>query len=248
MLSWTRVPRLDHQNSAIMSVVTVFVASPLTKIASERRFDKGLSIFQIKQKLEMITGSLTGNMKLHLLDTKDNCVCVMGNDDAMLGAYPVEDYYTIKVEDTDPNQAALNLTDVSQVEKIEMSTEEYETREGSVLAFKKLHKLGRFADGADAAAEEKEEQYGDVAATIKVGDRCLVRSTNKGTVAYVGKTEFEKGYWVGIRLDEPLGKNDGLVKGKRYFQCEAKYGVMVRPTQVAVGDYPEDDFGSDEEM
>jgi len=231
---------------ATMSVVTVFVASQLTKIASERRFDKGLTVFQVKQKLEMITGSMTANMELHLLDDKDAEVCILANDDAMLGSYPVEDYFTIKVVDIDPNQAALNLTDVSQIEKMEMSTEDYNKREGSVLAFKKANKMGRFAEGADAAQREKEEQFGDVAATITVGNRCLVRSTNKGTVAYVGKTEFEKGYWVGIRLDEPFGKNDGTVKGKRYFECENKYGVMVRPTQIVVGDYPEDEF--DEEM
>ena len=51
--------------------------------------------------------------------------------------------------------------------------------------------------------------------TIKVGDRVVVSGSKVGTARYVGSTEFAKGDWVGVELDEPLGKNDGSVKGKR---------------------------------
>lgn len=43
--------------------------------------------------------------------------------------------------------------------------------------------------------------------------------------------------WIGITLDEPVGKNDGTVAGKRYFECGKARGVFVRPDRVEVGEW-----------
>lgn len=50
---------------------------------------------------------------------------------------------------------------------------------------------------------------------FKIGERVLVSGTKPGTLRYLGVTDFAKGDWVGVELDEKLGKNDGAVAGKR---------------------------------
>ena len=37
-------------------------------------------------------------------------------------------------------------------------------------------------------------------------------------------------------MDEPKGKNDGSVQGKKYFSCGENYGMFVRQTQIKILD------------
>ncbi|KAL0970035.1 hypothetical protein UPYG_G00236240 [Umbra pygmaea] len=60
----------------------------------------------------------------------------------------------------------------------------------------------------------------------------VIGKGQRGTVAYVGATLFATGKWVGVILDEPKGKNDGTVQGKRYFKCDENCGIFVRQSQI----------------
>lgn len=197
---------------------------------------------------------------------------VLDEEDKMLGAYPVEDYMRLYVKDTNPHRIKNQYTDVSLVEKFELTEEEYTKRSGmkslckvkdknstisildTVRAFKERNKLGRFSEEAAAKERAIELAYKEAAEHIKVGDRCEVivddeSVRRRGTVRFVGETQFQPGLWVGVQYDEPLGKNDGSVQGVRYFTCPNKYGGFVRPTKVNVGDFPEEDLmDSDDDL
>ncbi|XP_011684340.1 PREDICTED: CAP-Gly domain-containing linker protein 2 isoform X2 [Wasmannia auropunctata] len=65
---------------------------------------------------------------------------------------------------------------------------------------------------------------------LRIGERVIVSSSQgskTGVLRYQGSTEFAGGEWCGVELDEPLGKNDGSVNDKRYFECAPKYGLFA---------------------
>lgn len=62
------------------------------------------------------------------------------------------------------------------------------------------------------------------------------RTPQLGILKYIGTTHFADGEWCGILLDEPCGKNDGSVRGVRYFRCRNKYGIFVHSHKVKRAD------------
>lgn len=80
---------------------------------------------------------------------------------------------------------------------------------------------------------------------IEVGKRCRVggEDEKRGEVMYIGEVEQipgGAGKWIGVKLDEPVGRNDGSLGGKRYWGKEGdpKHSVFVRPERVEVGQWP----------
>ena len=85
---------------------------------------------------------------------------------------------------------------------------------------------------------------------VAVDARCRVggSDTTRGRVAFVGDVAEIPGVgpWIGVILDEPVGKNDGSVGGKRYFDCNSNCGIFVRVDKVEIGDYRP--LGIDQEL
>ncbi|XP_071499016.1 uncharacterized protein [Diadema antillarum] len=70
---------------------------------------------------------------------------------------------------------------------------------------------------------------------INVGQRVEViykGEVHEGTVKYKGGLTNVTGDWVGIELDEPVGKHNGLYKGRQYFSCRNKHGIFVHPSRI----------------
>ncbi|XP_068441692.1 tubulin-folding cofactor B [Clinocottus analis] len=243
-------------DSEMMVVTNPTVNLRLTNTISSfevmRRFNRGISIAELKGKLEMVVGASPSCMDLELFSVSDVLLQKMDDSEALLGSYPVDDNCRIHV--IDKSGQISEFTDVSKVEKFELTDDAYNKRTDSARSFMKKHAVGHFNEEemakkkAESAARHEEQKA--AADALSVGSRCKVQvpqqPTKLGTVMYVGTTDFKPGYWVGVKYDEPLGKHDGTVAGKKYFECENRYGGFVKPLSVTVGDFPEEDYDIDE--
>ncbi|KAI5368186.1 Putative Ubiquitin-like domain, CAP Gly-rich domain, Ubiquitin-like domain superfamily [Septoria linicola] len=225
--------------------------------SSERRISPAWSIAQLKSRLEPITGVPAGCQRLSLKVASQPAQNIEAADEeaTQIGAWPLQAYAELQIVDTRPPGARTNYTDVSSVEKYELPKDEYENRTDSVLAWKKAHKLGRFDPNAPSIEQQKiNTSYREVEERgIKQDARCRLLPEidhRRGIVQYIGDVpEIAGGIgaWIGVKLDEPTGKNDGSVKGQRYFDCQPNYGVFVRAERVEVGDFPVLDEFADED-
>lgn len=109
------------------------------------------------------------------------------------------------------------LEDLSKVEKFNISEEEYSKRPDTVKAFLLKNRLGKYnaaeIEIRETCKRNEEEAQEAAASQLVIGSRCEVRvpsqATRRGVIAYIGPVHFASGAWVGIRYDEPLGKNNG---------------------------------------
>ncbi|KAL4912168.1 CAP Gly-rich domain-containing protein [Aspergillus aurantiobrunneus] len=237
---------------------------------SERRITPTWTVQQVKSKLETMTGVPPSSQRLRLKSPGRPDQWVDG-DNTIIGEWGLMRGSEIEVHDTRPQAARVNFTDLSSVDKYILPTETYENLPNSVLAWKRSQKLGRFDPNApspgdaliEQAKKDKEEVEGRY---ISVSKRAIILPSTpphirRGTVRFVGPVptipypgvdletlgpSVPLPVWVGIELDEPTGKNDGSVNGKRYFMCPNKTGVFVKPEKVEVGDFPP--LGLDDEL
>jgi hypothetical protein len=69
--------------------------------------------------------------------------------------------------------------------------------------------------------------------SLKIGDRIYVNGQWSGIILYIGETTFGSGDWAGVILDDPsLGKTNGIVRGRCYFQTTNNRGIFSRLTKL----------------
>lgn len=226
----------------------------------ELAIDRHATIESLKDKIRAHCGTAVGAMELILRYPDGRDICRLDDESKMVGFYSPQDGWIVHVHDTDPYSLSANggLENVNLVEKYHISDEDYMKRDDNYRKWKseklqadpewtlekELHKND--PDWKPKEAITDDDYMADLVEPMKVGDRCEVSGGRRGEVKYIGKCpELQPGFWVGVAYDEPVGKNDGSVKGTRYFECEMKYGGMVRPNLVEVGDFPEEDLFSD---
>lgn len=225
-------------------------------------FDEDMTVGRVKEKLYKHGGTPSQHQELYLRRGGGDTIFLM-DEGKTLKYYGARNGMEIHVKDTDPHSISLHggLEDVSQVEKYEMDDETYDKLENSVRAQKRREQAKAEAERRErmergeelgAVPEEPEEDVEEVRTNFPLDSRCQVEpGSRRGAVAYVGKVTGMKGVWIGVRLDEPQGMNEGCGKdGTKYFDCPGpKYGCFSKSANVEVGDFPErDPFASDDEF
>lgn len=246
----------DHEQFASLpdGMVAVTVTHQnLKQKMLELRFDLHTTIANLKARLYLHHGTPAESQRLTLRDGGID-ICALDDDSKMLGFYSVQSGMEIFVRDVDPHSISRGggLEDVGLVRKYEMSDEDYDKRQGTVREWIREQ---RAADPSWRPPRPNQTESGPAptmsdAAHITVGARCQVApGARRGIVAFVGAVPelHGEGVWVGVRLDEPLGKNNGTVKGRPIFEAPTGHGTFARPNNVKVGDFPEvlDDLDDD---
>lgn len=224
--------------------------SKTDNIAFDIKFAKSMTVGELKNKLQIITGGSAGTMVVELYKG-EQLMTSLSDDTMMLGALPIEPGMRFHVKDN-------FVWDISDepVEKFVLPEEEYDQKDNTVRSFLKRNRMGKYDEEEqqreDAKRKEKEELMKQKAELCTVGARCQVSvkgcPTRRGTVMYNGPLEGKTGIFIGVKYDEPMGKNDGSMQGHRYFTCPPNYGGFVSPLVVEVGDFPEEDFNLDDEI
>jgi tubulin-folding cofactor B len=198
------------------------------KLQSEIDVSGAIAVSSLRQRLYAMTGFSLQTMKIKV------------------NGIPVEDESQTLAQLSGPNvlidvtgkSEFGDLDDVSAVPKFEIADDDYDKRKGTIRDLKR--RAGIPVKG-EVPQREEPQPVG-----IEPGQRCEVEladgSHHRGIVRYVGKRDGAKGFWVGVELDEPFGKNNGTLNGKTYFECDENFGVFVKPVKVKVGDYPKIDW------
>ncbi|KAL1242761.1 hypothetical protein TSPI_07792 [Trichinella spiralis] len=212
--------------------IDLVVTSDVQTFYSRRRFPLKITVGELKKKVEMLTGIPFSCMTLQIVKP-DGQKLKLFDANETLTDLNISDGTTIHA--IDESQKTANLYEVANVETYSMTDNDYKERKGTVLDFMRQNKLGKYNPNHEKLVP-KEEMEIDLL-DKQVGQRCIVKigdpqEWKRGKIAYIGETDFKPGLWIGVEYDEEVGKHDGSVNGKRYFQCKDKRGAFVRPHLV----------------
>ena len=210
----------------------------------EKRFDTGATLAATKERLYMLTGTPPSDMVLALYQSNDEnapLIGVLSGDAKTLVELGVtQASMRIHVRDLSGKGDLFSEEALAAVPKYVMPDDVYDQRDGTYRQYKKEQ-----AARSPAPVEKTTADYPQ----ILVGARCLIEAGHRGEVVFFGTIKGKDGLFVGVRLDDPMGKNNGSVDGVSYFQAMPKCGIFARPEKIQVGDFPaHDELSSDEEI
>ena len=70
-----------------------------------------------------------------------------------------------------------------------------------------------------------------------INKRCMIDGYDTiGTIRFVGVHVHEGVMRIGVELDSPVGKNNGTIRGHKYFECDTSKGILTAPRKVSLID------------
>lgn len=115
---------MNVEEAHLSEMLEVYVCTKLSEPEiNARRYRRGMTISDLKNKLEMITGRSASTMMLSAYD-KDKLIVKLDDDDSQLGSYPVENGMFLLVDDP-----AFKSFDQDDVDSYKMTKEEYDAKQ-----------------------------------------------------------------------------------------------------------------------
>lgn len=218
-------------------------------VSTSKDFPDNILYNKLCEKLYKLTGIELDDMKIQVAYTDKPDQLIDLNAPTL--DIDLSNVAKIRVLDTNEN-SLINQLRRSETNKndadhnnnnsiFQLSEEEYLRKKNSVLNWKKNNKLGRFDPVYNEQLEKNRFLQQQQTLTLELNQRCLVKSSTgphaerRGWLRYIGKIPEinNDDIWCGIEFDKPVGKNDGSIRGKRYFgPLKPNYGGFVKPICV----------------
>ena len=240
-------------------MIPLFVSFPQSKSRQpiELRFSIDDSIETIKNRLYRVTGWPPMYIQLALfrenvllIDRMHDwgetthlsayeprpydCISVTCSDSTLVNAYEHQ-FQSVSIGDA--VRAAEAGESTSIVKKFELTEEEYSRLPDNAAKWR-----ARMFSPQERNQSQVKDSLSAMETNFRIGDRVIVTLTkkppnvsangNKATVHYVGTVHFASGTWIGVSYDDPIGKHNGTIDTKDYFQTKEKHGAFVRPDCV----------------
>ncbi|KAH3687221.1 hypothetical protein WICPIJ_001816 [Wickerhamomyces pijperi] len=224
--------------------------------SSHRRVSPQWTLLYLRERIELFTGIPPQSQQLlHFTNSTStspiDLTAKFNSDATTLKDIDLSESSRIHVNDTRPLEEQYH-EDEDSTEYFELKDEDYDKLTNSVRHWKRENKLGRFNSDLVQSQSDQLSKEKQLAETLTIGARFRTmdkEGTNerRGVIAYVGAVPQieESTTWVGVKFDEPVGKNDGSIKGERYFDCQMGYGGFLKPSVVEMGDFEEVDIFGD---
>ena len=90
----------------------------------------------------MVKGGTAGGMKITAFDKEDKLICELSDSNALLGSFPLDDGVRLHIEDNSKLKG--EFENVANVEKFELTKDEYDKRVDTLAAYLKRNKLGKY--------------------------------------------------------------------------------------------------------